>query len=192
MSSIFKMKRHAAFSKLLLVASIIFLPFIARARLGETFQQISNRLGTVKWLPDVEGSLPGAVTHKFEKDHMLYAVTIWRGKSVHEMYLTTETFDGATIDAFLDKNKLSGKWVEVPSKVAPEFKGISGPAKTVWFWNPQASANANEDNIFLYHCLHDKVSTYVAYANDNEVQMFLFEYMQKAGHEAVKKKTDGF
>jgi|GEM_PF-6976691 len=117
-------------------------PAIFDVRLGETFQEVTNRLGVMECVTNDGTQLPDSVTYRIIKGDFLYAVTFWHGKSVDEIYGTTNNFSSDEIETFFEKNNLSGKLINVDQEhqntMFPELKQ---DGKTMWLWNPIASGN---------------------------------------------------
>jgi hypothetical protein len=97
----------------LLVCSLLLLGFAtlsARARLGETEDQIISRFGTPADAPKFEGDLPGVTYKLFSKQNFNIYVGLIDGKSAYECYQTDSGVDNALIRQLLDIESEGHKW----------------------------------------------------------------------------------
>lgn len=103
-----------------LLAIIIFLPFVTHARLGDTFQDMKNRLGndgTIITGP-IDTLVPDSFGYSFEKNGIKEIATFWHGKSVGENYSKTATdlsgnsegFSDEEIKSIVANNNCGGTW----------------------------------------------------------------------------------
>ena len=97
----------------LLVYSLLLLGLAtlsARARLGETEDQIVSRFGTPSDAPKFEDDLPGVAYKLFSKQNFTIYIGLLDGKSAYERYQTDGGVTDALIRQLLDIESQGHTW----------------------------------------------------------------------------------
>ena len=103
----------------LLLLTLISLPLVSQARLGDTYQSLTNRIGAgITITGPLKDEVPGAVDYFFEKNGIKESVSFWHGVSVYETYTKTEKdmtgdykrFSKEEVRGVLENNALGGSW----------------------------------------------------------------------------------
>ena len=93
---------------------VCLLPCVAFARLGDTPQQLSDRLGAGTDITDKYAAPPNTKIYKYTRNGIGTLSFFWYGKCCQECYMNVDrtAFSDAEIQGFLTANSLGGTWTE--------------------------------------------------------------------------------
>ena len=183
---------------LILIASLF--SSVCHARLGETFEQITNRLGVGPYFGPTNDVVAGVVCYQFQKNGINIGVCFWSGKSVYESYSKVSVndlnndpgfrhppedsgteFTQSEIQALFDKNSLGGVW---HSQSAAETFGSEEAASMnlpadirIWYWgnitNPVMLGVSHKHLVKIYTRKYNEArNAAIAAQNDKNLKAF--------------------